>query len=401
MSPGRPPIPAGVCSDEYRRVAHLPGRRPPLAVNLGRPATQPGAPGFIEQPWVHYLILGSFLLLTVPLCIVAAVSDNFLRPWSLGWLYVCALGTTHFALTLTVYLQSSNLTYFNSSWLKRALYFLVPVLIFVFFDLYRTLQIALLLPAVDLAVRGGIRLLDFQHFNRQSFGVFQLFKGRSRAFPCWLRRVENGYFLGLTALLFLSFLTSGRFDGNNYYTRLALLPTGICLAILVGTYARTWAQSTNRRALVAPLAYFLLQSLSAMLAIYNIAFYLCCLAMHYVEYHVLMYPRCFHTPLNPHSRVDRFFAALRRRKVVFYAALFGLAGLITACTWAGMGALIERDGGSASASYLPLISVFDGLFVFHYFVESLFWKLSDPHYRQTLGPLYFSPAAPRPAANPG
>jgi hypothetical protein len=206
-----------------------------------------------------------------------------------------------------------------------------------------------------------------------------------------VRRVENLYFLGLTILLFLSFLTAGRFDIDNLWTRLALVPVSVCLIALLAGYAQVWRQSTNRGALLAPFGYFLLQSLSAFLAIANIAFYLCCLAMHYVEYHVLMYPRCFHSPLNPNSRIDRIFAALRSRAVVFYTALFGLAALITACTWIAMGALIERDGASDSASYLVLVSVFDGLFVFHYFVESLIWKFSDPHYRKTLGPLYFAP----------
>jgi hypothetical protein len=54
-----------------------------------------------------------------------------------------------------------------------------------------------------------------------------------------------------------------------------------------------------------------------------------------------------------------------------------------------MGALVQRDKGSAHASYLVLISLFDGLFVFHYIVESLIWRFSEPHYRQTLGPPYF------------
>jgi hypothetical protein len=250
---------------------------------------------------------------------------------------------------------------------------------------------------LDLIVRSSIRFMDFQHFNRQSFGVFQLFKGPSRAFPKWLRHVENCYFMGLTLLLFLSFQSGGRFDGNNLYTRLALVPVGICLLILLAGYVRAWRQVANSSSLIAPLAYFVLQSLSAFLAIANVALYLCCLAMHYVEYHVLMVPRCFHTPLDPRSRIDRFFAGLRRRPVAFYAALLGLAAVITACTWIGMGVLIEREGGSPQASYALLLSVFDGLFVFHYFVESLIWKFSDPHYRQTLSPLYFAPSAFRPS----
>src|SRR4051794_37311380 len=90
------------------------------------PARHAPATGFLQQAFIPWLILGSFLALTLPLCVLAATSDNFLRPWSVGWLYVCGLGTTHFALTLTIYLQSSNLTYFNSSWTRRVLYFLIP-----------------------------------------------------------------------------------------------------------------------------------------------------------------------------------------------------------------------------------------------------------------------------------
>jgi hypothetical protein len=361
-------------------------------------AAPQAAMGFLQKPLIPYLILGSFLIFTLPLCLLAASTESFLEPWSLGWLYVCALGTTHFVLTLTIYLQSSNLRYFTSSGTKRVLYFLVPILIFVFFDLYRALQVAVMLPALDLVVRCIIRILDFQHFNRQSYGVFQLFKGKSKAFPRWTRRVENYYFLGLSLLLFLSFLTGGRFDIDFLWTRLALIPVGICLLILLAGFGRAWRDTLDRTTLVAPFAYFLLQSTSAVLAIADNRFYLCCLAMHYVEYHVLMYPRCFHAPLDPRSRTDRIFAVLRRNKTIFYGLLLGLAGLVTYCTWLGMGSLIEREGDAENASFLVLISLFDGLFVFHYFIECLIWKFSDPHYRQTLGPLYFGQTPPKPQA---
>ena len=35
---------------------------PPPAASQDRPAGRAAAPGFIQQPWVHYLILGSFLV---------------------------------------------------------------------------------------------------------------------------------------------------------------------------------------------------------------------------------------------------------------------------------------------------------------------------------------------------
>jgi hypothetical protein len=201
--------------------------------------------------------------------------------------------------------------------------------------------------------------------------------------------------------LFLSFLSGGRFDPDNLWTRLALLPVGTLFVALIVGYMQTWRQAANRKALLTPFAYFALQSASAILAIADNTFYLCCLAMHYVEYHVLMYPRCFHTRLDPRSRTDRFFAALRRRRTVFYAVLFGGAALVTYCTWLGMGALIERDGSSTNAPYLVLVSLFDGLFVFHYFIECLIWKFSDPYYRQNLGPLYFGPPASGRPEGPG
>ncbi|MDP9324256.1 MAG: hypothetical protein M3P13_11530 [Acidobacteriota bacterium] len=45
-----------------------------------------------------------------------------------------------------------------------------------------------------------------------------------------------------------------------------------------------------------------------------------------------------------------------------------------------------------------LFALFDGLFVFHYFVESFIWRFSEPYYRQTLGPLYFGSRQPAAAS---
>ena len=69
-----------------------------------------------------------------------------------------------------------------------------------------------------------------------------------------------------------------------------------------------------------------------------------------------------------------------------------------ACGLAGMGALGGMfDPNSppprleSSIGVLVLVAVFDGLFVFHYVVEMFLWKFSDPHFRKTLVPLYFTP----------
>src|SRR5262249_11887765 len=147
--------------------------------------------------------------------------------------------------------------------------------------------------------------------------------------------------------------------------------------------------------LLPPLFYFLFQTASAMLAYYNTALYAFALAMHYVEYHILMMPRCFHTKLDPQKKPDRVFALLRRNKVIFYGLVLALAvvaTLLTTMSIAAMAAMMgqalelakETIATEPSMFYLALIAIFDGLFVFHYFVEAFIWRFSDPYYRQTL-----------------
>lgn len=346
--------------------------------------------GFFQRPSPAYLILGSFVVLTLPLTLLAILQRDLLDRWHVGLLYVIGLGTTHFVLTFTVYLQSANLRYFNSTWTNRALYFLIPVLIFVFFDLLRSLNVAAHLPAFSVAVFWAIRAMDFQHFGRQTYGVFQLFKARSRCpFPGWARRAESLYFFALTALLMLTYLAGGRFDAAQPAAcALIGVAVGLLAAVAVG-FVLAWRRGGRLTALAAPLAYFVLQSCSAALAISSSSLYLVCLAVHYVEYHVLMVPRCFSVSLDDGSLTDRFFGRLRRNPAIFYLALLGVSGVITLLTWQTMGMVLAQTGRSPDNAYVFLIALFDGLFVFHYFVESFIWKFSVPYYRQSLGPLYF------------
>jgi hypothetical protein len=141
-----------------------------------------------------------------------------------------------------------------------------------------------------------------------------------------------------------------------------------------------------------PAAYLLFQSASTLLPTIAFPMYAAALAIHYVEYHVLMYPRCFHCPLDARSRLDRFFARLRRSPIVFYFVLLSVAGLATVCCFTGMGLMgMTTMDLSQPPSYLLLIALFDGLFVFHYLVEAYIWRFSEPYYRKSLGGLYFAP----------
>ena len=361
----------------------------------GIAATEPAEIGYFQSSGPVVLILGSFFALTVPLCLLAAGDEDYLFRWSFGLIYLGALGMTHFAITLTLYLQEANLRHFWSSRANRVTYFAVPVAIFLFFDLYHALEIAAALPLIDLILRYAIRLVDFQHFGRQGHGVSQLFRMRSGCpFPDWSRRAENHHFTALAILMFVTYLTGGAFrpDRRASVVLLAIV-VGLFLWNLVG-FAIAWRRGGRGAALLAPLAYFLLQTASAGLAVYSTALYAFALAMHYVEYHVLMLPRCFHTRLDEASRADRMFGRLRRHRVLFYGLLLALAVPITRFAWLGMGELMRADEGSRTVGYRMLISVFDGLFVFHYFIESKIWRFGDPFYRRSLIPLYFRKPTP-------
>lgn len=366
-------------------------------VELPAPVAQAPRPvAYLARPWPVGLILGSFLLFTLPLSIWTLIDgDIFESRNPLVFLYVWLLGATHFVLTLTVYLPSSNLRHFNSSWKNRLLYFAIPLLILIGFDLFRYSNTALAFPMLALTVLAGIRFFDFLHFSRQSYGVLQLFKGKNRSlFAPWHHKVENYFFLSLTALLLLTFLNGGHFrpaewSDWTWRTALGLLAfAGVCLAVIVGGYARAWWNAPDRSVLVVPTAYFAMQTVAGGLAVYNISLYLFALAVHYVEYHVLMYPRCFRCSLDPDQASDRIFAVLRSRRIIFYGTLIVLAGLFAFRTWTSMVNTKFYAEALGTSPIFILIGLFDGLFILHYFLESLIWKFSDPYYRQNLGPLY-------------
>ena len=150
-----------------------------MSLAIEAPPAAPPQPAYLQRQFPVAVILGSFLILTLPLCILSLTNSGVLERFYVKPIFLWTLGTTHFVITLTIYLQSRNLRYFNSTWENRLLYFMIPVGIFVFFDLYAVLQLAIIAPAFDGLFRAVIRLMDNHHVTRQSFGVTQLFKKRS------------------------------------------------------------------------------------------------------------------------------------------------------------------------------------------------------------------------------
>ncbi len=407
----------------------------PLPTDLAStPAPRaPAKLGYFQQALPTNTILLTFIVVTLPLAAI-----TLLRPDTiLLWVYIWLFGMTHFVITLTVYLQSQNLKHFASTWRNRLYFFAVPVVVFVGFDLVHAFQVGARFGLFAILFWSAIRLLDFNHFNRQSFGVYQLYKGRTGVkFPLWIKRCENLFFCAMTGMLFITFLSGGLFPllqpggwltiwpvesifeapkfplevqdlaarigldaspiavVNGLQTAAALglvASVGLLLAAVVGI-VRSWSAAGRPAGLTPALLYFGFQTVSACLAVVSFPLYIAALAIHYVEYHVLMIPRCFHTPLDEGSRLDRAFGKLRSHRGLFYAVVIAVAGFVTVAAAAGMGAMGRNPESLAEPfDYLLLVAVFDGLFVFHYFIEMLIWKFSDPFFRKSLVGLYFAP----------
>ena len=353
-------------------------------------------------PEGHYLqktqitpIFLAFAVLALPLAFAelsTIIPPAVSRPLFVA--YVVLLGNTHFAITWALYLNSENLQHFASTRVRKVIYFMMPLSIMALFFAIGILGLPSSGTRVALGFALGTAAADYFHVIRQSFGVLQMFKRRAEAaFPAYLAKVDNYYFLSLFVLQLITFLNGvdnnfdGRFDPTSRSTQVMVGIATLQFARIVNGFVKAWRKpDSNKEELVAAFGYLLLQSASALLVVYRTRLYIASLAMHYVEYHVLMAPRCFKSDLDLSTRVDRAAAAFRRHKSVFYAALVFIAASVSAGPLLNMaGASVTSDSGFGWL----LVNLFNGIFVAHYFVEAFLWKFRNPFYRKTLAPLYF------------
>ncbi|MFI5307562.1 MAG: hypothetical protein ACHQ53_09430 [Polyangiales bacterium] len=354
---------------------------------------------YLEQRAPLVIILGAFFCLSVPLALLHVV-PNFLGFFpSVFLLYVVGLGTTHFFVTLAVYLQAQNREHFRSSTRNRLIYFAAPPAILGLYALSAATDFRARHVELAAAVFSSLRFFDFFHVGRQSAGVLRLFeRPRREALPAWLPRAENAFFVGMALLQWETFLLGGRFGADRVSARIPAIMLAVIALAIIASHARSWlasrALSTHATSHAwLPLLYFALQAASAAAAVWQTRLYLSALAMHYVEYHVMMRPRCFETPLDTRHALDRAAAFVRERRGLFYGLLLAVAVGFELRSYAP---------ADLSPSTTFCVHVFDGIFLVHYFLEAFLWKFSDPFYRRTLGPLYLEPhprpsrAAPRP-----
>src|SRR5262249_57463360 len=96
--------------------------------------------GFLQGSIPVYFILGTFFVVTVPFSLYAVAEPDFFKRYGgLVVFFLCFFFITHFFLTLTIYLQNAKLRPFSSTRINPTVFFLVPISIFVFFNLYSSL----------------------------------------------------------------------------------------------------------------------------------------------------------------------------------------------------------------------------------------------------------------------
>jgi hypothetical protein len=342
--------------------------------------TTPVAPGYFEQPGPIRIILGSFFFLTIPIgLLVCLLPDN---P-ALAWLYVWLLGGTHIVLTLSVYGSRMNRAYFMGSPRAALTFFCVPILLLGLSVAMFAFQLGEAWPWLAVVFFGGLRLFNFFHLTRQTFGVLQLVKARQkRPQPAWCKRAENASGLFLVLALMLTHASGGWCPWLQTESSLVLqLDWSASVVLAIGLFAITLRYLGNEARL-----YFTLQSLGTLAATIYLPLYLASLAMHYVEYHVLMVPRIRHQQLDETSRVDRAYAWLRSRPWAFIGMLLALSALVTS----GMSVMSFESPSVPTYAWGLILTAFDALVVIHYFLEMHLWKFSDPYIRKSLDGVYFS-----------
>jgi hypothetical protein len=339
--------------------------------------------GYFEQPGPIRLILGSFFGLTIPIGVLVCLLPGNA---ALSWLYVWLFGGTHIVLTLSVYGSRANRAYFTKTPKAFLTFVGVPLVLLGLSVAMFAFQLGSALPWLAVVFFGALRAFNFFHLTRQTFGVLQLVKARQKLpQPAWGKKAENASGLFLVLALMLTHAAGGWCPwlmpecstlmtfGWTASVMIALALFGLTLSYL-GSEAR-W--------------YFTLQTLGTLAATVYLPLYLASLAMHYVEYHVLMVPRIRHQQLDESSRVDRAYGWMRSRPLLFIGALLGLSALVTS----GMSAMTFEQPAGATYAWGMILTAFDALVVVHYFLEMHLWKFSDPHIRKSLDGVYFAKKA--------
>lgn len=355
-------------------------------------AARPWGRNFLVRPLPLALIFGSFFLCTLPL--VAFEHAGTFDDWRISptFVFVAVLGMSHFLITFPVYLNKTNMEHFTSSGKNVFAYFVAPVGIIAVVGGYYYLR-AWERKSGFIGVAGFwvfvvLRVMDFYHVLRQTFGVLELTKSQSKlTYPLYTKDLSRAFFMAMFLMQYHTFANEKTFTLDVITGPLAVVAALLFVALMfayVSRYLRS-APEDKSYALI-PIAYLILQTVCAALVVYRSTFYLASLAMHYVEYHILMQPRVF-AHLQPNESVaDRLMDWFKRNQWLFYALL------VATSLFFYMGPRVFNGFEHPLGGQGWIFAVFvaqSTIGMLHFYVDALLWRFGNPFYRKTLGPLYF------------
>ena len=312
-------------------------------------------------------------------------------------MYHLFIRVPHFAATLNfTYLHKENREYYRANWVK---YFALPILILVAYAVRHRFSPLSLYSILLVTIA---KVWGMQHIGLQNYGILSLYRGRSTArADALLPKFERAVFYELIALaIFRDVFQIWHLHPDEYLLK------GVSWA-LFGVFGFTCAAYLTRiwmQRKIAPVSFPLILYFATAVAVMihwpiydrlgaaiggGMIFFYVFNGQHCLAYLGLQ----FHMESNK-KRSQLEFGSLAEGSsgfARFYAPLaVGAATLLAMATYWYL-----RSNGSLPAdvpSSLQALTVLDGIFVAHYYIESLTWKFSNAHNRAVVLPLLKHPA---------
>jgi hypothetical protein len=349
-----------------------------------------------REPWIRnpaYDVVFFCAIWWVPLSLMLFGMSATAGTGAFFLLYHLLIRVPHFAATLNfTYLYKDNREYYRENWVK---YFVVPIAILVAYGVrpllhsysfYRTLLATI------------ASLWGMQHIALQNYGILSLYRGRSLArADAILPKLERAVFYELMLLAVFGVIVRLWFPSAEIEPLLHRISWGIAVALIVtcaAYFARIWMRRKITPVSIPGLLYF---ATAVSVMVYwpaydrfgpriagDMAFFYVFNGQHCLAYLGLL----FHMTSNK-QRMQREYASLREGGAGFLKFYTPLA--VAAATLLGAAVYRYSRGyglpGLDVRSANNAMGILDGIFVSHYYIESLTWRFSNPHNRAVVLPL--------------
>lgn len=296
----------------------------------------------VHSSYFFKSLLGTFVFLTIPLILLPVFDFSY---YLLATFYTTVIVFPHFSSTFYVYFRKDYISYFLSSPKNILIYFIIPLIVlFTFISINKVEKYNYLSFWIVVI----IRLTDYFHTNKQTFGVQRLIAGRSFKYDRLL-------YYGVILFLILNYLVKRDFI-YLYNFEWALFLFVIISLILFIREILSSSISTKKKSL----SYIILQLLALAPGVINPSYYFLGLAVHSVEYHLLNYKRFFYKDIL--------------RFTLFGVTLFILSIAVNRV----------KNFNEWKDTFFDLNFLYSSIVFLHYYLDTFIWRFSNPFFVKDL-----------------